>query len=405
MARKKARSASAPPKKIITKIDVRPPDPVAPDDEENLRDYPADPWPELAELFGDGSSPIRVELYRVSPKFAGDVKINGYLEQLTFENCNLDYVKTSYGGGNFRVIKRNAGGDSAGFIKQYYFDIAGAPKLPAIAPAAAGLSPATDTPPAAPVAIANYEGLPITGELKRDMETVKSVLIFKDLLRSGESDLTKELIRLLVADRRQFAPDPLSTLRDLAPTLQALREFLPNAGESEGSGNTGFNDIIKAALTTFGEYLKTARSAPRAATPAAIAPAPGPRLLPENPPPAAVVVADSNAKTDPEADPENEGNPMSLTPQAIIDSAVAAIVQNFRLGKEPERVVSFLNSRIPLSSEQRKQFLESRKAELFDAAEMLLDDQLEDYSENAGERKRFAEFWNVVFDTFLAGGE
>lgn len=378
---------------------------------ENLDPEPAteffpDPFPELADLFGDGESPVRVELYRVSPKFIGDIPINGYLERLTPESCNHEYVKTIYGGGKFRVIKRPGSGSASGdFLKQYYFDIAGAPKQPAIATAAAVPRLATDSPAAAPAAIANYDGLPITGDLKKDMETVKSVLVFKEMLRGREPDLTKELLQLLLADRRPAAADPLATIRELGPTLAALRELLPGAGDGEGSGSTGFNDIIKTALMTFGEYLKTARAVPRAGTPAAVAPAPGPRIAPPDPPAPLELAAENNSITDPADPPAPEENNMSLTPQGMIDSAVQAIVQSYRLGKEPERVIAFLNGRVPLNNSLRKEYLAHRREELFDMAEMLLDNDLEDYSSDAPGRAKFAEFWNKVFDGFLAGGE
>lgn len=365
----------------------------------------ADPWPELSELFGDGEAAVRVELYRVSPKFLGDVPINGYLERLTPESCNFEYVKTQYGGGKFRVIKRHGAGGSGDFLGQYYFDIAGPPKQPSIAPAAAALVSATDPPAAAPAAIASYEGLPITGDLKRDMETIKSVVVFKELLRSGDNDLNKELLQVLLADRRP-AQDSLAVLRDLGPTLAALRELMPGSGEGESSGSTGFNDIIKTALQTFGEYLKTARAVPRAANPAALAPGSAPRLLPADPPAPAAPGADQNIKLESEDPPAPEVSTMPLSPQAMIDSAVQAIVQNYRLGKPPERVVDFLNNRIPLNKALRNEYLAHRREELFDMAEMLVDDQDENYSSDQSARAKFADFWKVVFDKFLeSGGE
>lgn len=360
---------------------------------------------DFADFFGDGLQPVIVELYRDRPKYVGDVKVHGFLETLP-PGVTMQYVKDNYGGGQFRVVQKAAGGGT--MQKQRYFDIAGPAYLPAPPVAVVpSVRAGVDSPAAAPAAVGMVEGVPITGNLARDMEVAKSFMLMKKAL--GGDDLNTQLLQLLLTERnQQKQPDMLSALRDLGPIISTIRELVPGGEGGQDAGGAGFNDLIKEGLKTFAEYLKTARAAgPRPALPPAGPPVNVPRQIPLTaPPPAAPALAEvENPEIETPADqPAESENDMPLTPQGMIDSAVQSIVQSYRLGKPVDRVVTFLNSRVPLSHALRQQYLASRKDELFDTAEMILDQESESYADDLEGRGKFKAFFDSVFDQFLTGG-
>lgn len=354
---------------------------------------------DLTDFFGDGNEPVSVELYRVNPKFVGDQKADGFCENLA-PGSNLQYVKETYGGGKFRVLQRTPNGR---VMMQRYFDIAGAAIVPA-APVAAALpvSPGKDSPAAAPVAaVTNVEGIPVTGDLRRDLELIKSVMILKQALRDPSPN--EKLLELVLQQQR--GPDVLSILKDVGPLIQSVRDLTGEFPQGGGSDGSSVTDLLKTGLQAFMEYMKTVR-APRPA----LKPAPGAvqRLaaLPETAPALPVLPPENIANTEPEppADqPAESENTVALSPQAIIDAAILAIVQNFRLGKPADRVVSYLNMRIPLPAETRQQYLGGNKEALFDQAELLMDQDSENYADDLELRAKFKKFFDEVFDRFLAG--
>jgi hypothetical protein len=399
MARKRPGSAVADPQPpIVPAVTTPTPSPINAADLENEIEVQGF---DLSDLFGDGSAPVIVELYRDRPKYVGDVKVHGYLEQLP-PGAGMQYIKDLYGGGLFRVQQKPASGGAV--QKQRYFDIAGPSLLPPALAAAVPTTPVvSESPTAAPAAVGTVEGVPITGNLARDMEVAKSFMLMKKAL--GGDDLNTQLLSLLLQERKQqAAPDLVETLKGIGPILSTLKELVPGAGDGGDGGGTNFNDIIKEALHTFGEYLKTARQLPPRA---AVAPAPVPLRVPVQQlerQPAQIVENAEMTVEQPENLPAESDEPMNLTPQAMIDSAVQSIVQSYRLGKPADRVISFLNSRVPLSVELRKQYLASRRQELFDTAEMLMDQEIDGYADDAEGRAKFEAFFYEVFDQFLGGG-
>ena len=401
MARKRPGSAVTDPQPPIIPAAPAKPTPVVPAEVDELENESQ--GFDLSDFFGDGSEAVIVELYRDRPKYIGDVKVHGYLEQLP-PGAGMQYVKDLYGGGLFRVQQKPASGGA--MQKQRYFDIAGPSLLPPALAAAAPTTPVvSESPAAAPAAVGTVEGVPITGNLARDMEVAKSFMLMKKAL--GGDDLNTQLLALLLQERKQQpAPDLVETLKGIGPILATLKELVPGAGDGGdgGGGGTNFNDIIKEALHTFGEYLKTARQLPpRAAVPAARLPQRLPAQLPESQPVQAVENQELPANQ-PADQPEESDDRMNLTPQAMIDSAVQSIVQSYRLGKPTDRVVNFLNSRVPLSVDLRKEYLAARRQELFDTAEMLMDQESDDYAGDSEGRAKFEAFFYEVFDKFLAGG-
>ena len=122
-------------------------------------------------------------------------------------------------------------------------------------------------------------------------------------------------------------------------------------------------------------------------------------------PTAAPLATDEMSEPVPEKPLEESERTMPLTPLAIMDSAVQTIVQSFNLGIETEKVVAFLHSRVPFTAEQRREYLtDARTAELFIAAELILDDAVDGYAEDAEKRERFRGYFQAVFDGFLESG-
>lgn len=355
---------------------------------------------DLTDFFGDGSEPVTVELYRVAPRFVGDQKADGFCENLS-PGANLQYVKETYGGGKFRVLQRTPAGR---MMMQRYFDIAGAAIVPAAPVAAASpvILPGKDSPAAAPAAVVNVDGVPVSGDLRRDLELIKSVMILKQALRDPSPN--EKMLELLLQQQR--GPDVLSILKDVGPLIHAVRDMTGEFNQGGGSDGSSMGDLLKTGLMAFMEYMKTMRAAPRPALKPAAPSAPGLARLPVTSPALPVLPPENieNVEPEPPADqPAESENTVALSPQAIIDGAILAIVQNFRLGKPADRVVSYLNMRIPLTADLRQQYLAGNKEALFDQAELLMDQDSENYADDLELRGKFKRFFDEVFDRFLAG--
>jgi hypothetical protein len=340
---------------------------------------------------------LTVELYRDRPKYVGEIAVSGFCEALP-PGVNLQYIKEAYGGGRFRVMQRDTGGK---VTKQRYFDIAGNAVVSAVEKNAEPDSPrphyADDETDSPAEAVTHVDGVPLTGQLARDIEIIKSVMLMKAVLR--EPSPNDRILDMVLEQRKPT--DVLGTLKDIAPLITTIRELMGEFTQQGSASGSNFIDLAREALKAFGQYAQVARR-------------PGPVRLPVSPAvpaPAALPEAPGGGLSEPEAitEPmletklEESESVMPLTPLAVMDSAVQTIVQSFNLGIDALKVVAFLDSRVPFSIEQRREYLsDARRSELFMAAELILDDAIEGYAEDAEKRARFATYFLAVFDAFLS---
>ena len=355
---------------------------------------------DFIDFFGDGSEPLTVELYRDRPKYVGEIAINGFCETLP-PGADLQYIKDGYGGGRFRVLQRNATGK---VTKQRYCDIAGNALVPeekktaGLEPVAAdGDGSEADSPAEA---LVHVDGVPVSGVLAKDIEIIKSVMLLKAVLR--EPNPNDRILDMVLEQRKP--PDLLGSLKDIAPLIATIKELMGEFSQQGSASGSNFIDLAREGLKAFGEYAKVTRR-------------PGPVRLPVSPvsPAAPAPAAISETPTDPaqqidttlqpvvETNLEESESPMPLTPLAIMDSAVQTIVQSFNLGTHTESVVLFLINRVPFSAEQRREYLtDARKDELFIAAELIMDDAVEGYADDAEKRARFKVYFERILNGFLS---
>jgi len=351
---------------------------------------------DFIDFFGDGSEPLTVELYRDRPKYVGEIAVNGFCETLP-QGADLQYIKDAYGGGRFRVMQRNVTGK---VTKQRYFDIAGSAVVPAAEkvsePEPDSPKPRSDEESPALETVTQIEGIPVTGVLAKDIEIIKSVMLLKAALHENSPD--DRMISLLL--ERQKPPDVLGVLKDIAPLIGTVKELVGEFTQQEAASGSNFIDLAREALKAFGQYAKHTPRAKPVALPAA--PLGSPPAQIREVPTVAPLATDETLEPVPENKLEESEPLMSPTPLAIMDSAVQTIVQSFNLGTDAAQVVGFLNSRVPFNVEQRREFLTvERKAELFIAAELILDEAVEGYAEDAEKRARFATYFVTIFDGFL----
>jgi len=347
-----------------------------------ITDKPETPATEVdfAALFGDGAENCVVELMRVSPKFYQEIRIEGFCQQLA-PGVDRQWIKENFGGGLYRIVKRVAGK----FADQVNLQISGYPKIqaepeikkteiqPAIAPAASG-GPA--------VAIREVDGISIGVSDDQFIKQIRQLMMVKAVLK--EDSVNDRLLEVALSSQGK-AGDSLSTLREAMTMVQSIKELFPD-GDAGGEG--GVTDLIREGLRAFTAYMSNVKALP---SPAPAIHLPGRALKEIDIQPSVLI---------PPAKSESEGNPLPNF-DSHISQAVAIIVQNYRLHKPVERVITLLNQTIPLPQGVRKPALGDKREALFDLAETNILDVIEGYEEDLAEQKKFADYFYQVFDGFV----
>lgn len=343
---------------------------------------------DFEDLFGDGSENVIVELIRTDPRFFGGRRTGGFLCHLP-PGSTKETIRESYGGGQYRVVKKGAGGR---IVAQKSVQIAGEPLLPNPAPSSSAASHTRESE-AAPSNLAPVQtsaGIPI-GVNNAEFLAMAQQLA---LVRSMFPDINSELMKAMI---NRPAPQQ-QNLVELAGQIVALvnqfREVVPASSEA-AAGGSGWLDILREGVAAFGAYMKAQQSRPMVIPRAPggsdagripeIPPAARP-ALPMNPP--AVSADNSTGKESEEV--------QSI--QSYVDKAAAIINGGYLLKKSPEEVAQALELAIPLAPPVRSLMLKPQQAALRDYCEISLSD---DFIEAPELKEGFGAFFDSVFNLFV----
>jgi hypothetical protein len=322
---------------------------------------------EFADLFDSTDGvPFVVRLFREEPEVWQGVTIKGYICELE-PGTTLEAIKKRYGGGRYKVDKRNALGR---IIVRRSFDVS--PFVPKMENDDGKRS--TAVIPLAEQPMIDVQGVKIpVGQTEAIQQLVlwtKAVNVMFPQTLDPNSQLLATLIDIV---REKSAPpgDPL----DL---LAKLRMAVPEIFERPSDGSSLYS-VLQEAIRQAGSVLTGARVLPGKV-----------KLLQGTP--------SRVGKADPvssEPTPNNE-EPMADNTLMLM---LGEVIKAFRLDppKEPPRVVAMLDLLFPMKREDRVNIKQVRER-AFDIAENQLS---EDFAENPELREQFRQYYDQVFDTFV----
>jgi len=388
VASKRSQSRAAGPPSIQTnsKTDIDQSAPGAPlhvevDPEDSLGS-------DFEDLFGDGSESVIVELIRVDPRFFGGRRVGGFLCHLP-PGSTKETIREGYGGGQYRLIKKGAGGK---IVDQRSVAIAGDPFLPSTPET--GTAPAAAVPevvrsPLAPVT--TKEGIPIGIDNAAFLAMAQQLA----LVRSMFPDINSELMKaVLTRAEPNPAPNLLGTAGEIIQLVNQFRELVPATAPAEGGSGAGWMDLVREGLQAFGAYMKAQQRPPVPALPRPIS---RPELgAPPVLPPVSLPAPLDNPNG---PHPESESPKMSI--QDFVNQSIVVICNGFVMKKSAADVVAALNLSIPLPVSARSAMLEPQRKSFKDLCEVNLSD---DFADNPELEGQFSQFFDQVFDGFIDKG-
>lgn len=343
---------------------------------------------DFEDLFGDGSENVIVELIRTDPRFFGGRRTGGFLCHLP-PGSTKETIRESYGGGQYRVVKKGAGGR---IVAQKSVQIAGEPLLPNPAPSSSAASHARESE-AAPSGLAPVQtsaGIPI-GVNNAEFLAMAQQLA---LVRSMFPDINAEIMKAMLNRPPAQQQDLVGLAGQIIGLVNQFRELTPPVTDS-GSGGAGWLEVLREGIAAFGAYMKAQQSRPLVIprAPGGSDPGRSPELptaprpaLPMNPP---AIPADNNSGKESE-------EVQSI--QSYVDKAAAIINGGYLLKKSPEEVAQALELSIPLAPPVRSLMLKSQQAALRDYCEISLSD---DFIEVPELKDGFGSFFDSVFNLFV----
>lgn len=325
-----------------------------------------DDFDPFAMLFSEGETDgVKVELCRQAPDIWKGVPIKGYIDDLS-PGHDYQYIKTTYGGGRYRLIKRDL--VTGRILDWRQVDVSGPPKITVPKDESVGVVPGS-TPT---VRVAGLD-IPVTG----DTDKIKDLLLFVKAIRTAfpePPDYNQVILQALL----NREPD------DFLARLASFRQAFPDAFSSSGNNIDSWPAVVSRIADAANTFFSQ-RGFP-AAVPA------GRRQLPGQRP---ALPFGSIPDKPPEVKEETE---KQMEPKTLAAAAVSQIVSSFRLGHSVSQVIGSLDMVLPLKPEERAS-LAVWKEPLFVYAETELAD---DFSDDTTEKKRedFREYFNRIFETF-----
>ncbi len=191
----------------------------------------------------------RIALHRVSPLEHQGVPTAGWLDDVAPPGIDENYVREHYGGGKFRLIKRNR--DTGKITASCTFDLPGFPKV--VLASASPKETDEDLGATAPSVLLDVAGaqFPFTGDLKALTNFVATMKAIKSVF-PDPVDINANLLELIL--KKDTGPDPLETIRNLKEAVDLFA----------GQGQTGSNvyDLVQTALNQAGPVIQAMVSAP-----------------------------------------------------------------------------------------------------------------------------------------------
>lgn len=191
----------------------------------------------------------RIALHRVSPLEHQGVPTAGWLDDVAPPGIDENYVREHYGGGKFRLIKRNR--DTGKITASCTFDLPGFPKV--VLASASPKETDEDLGASAPSVMLDVAGsqIPFSGDLKTLADFVLAMKAIKSVFPEPV-DINANLLQLAL--KKDTVPDQLEMIR-------TLKEAVDLFG---GQGQTGSNifDLVQTALNQAGPVIQAMVSAP-----------------------------------------------------------------------------------------------------------------------------------------------
>lgn len=204
---------------------------------------------DFAQLFGDGSDNVTVQLQRIAPAYHNNIKIAGFIRYLNAGE-DIGSISNQYGGGTYMVRKLVNGK----FSEHRRLSISGNPK--------------TDIPPTSLTGIDNvgslndtgltdYEtteidGVKVGGSDAAFMRMVRQIKLYKELFPERET-INDTLMKIVLSQKNGGGFESILNNVDKIGTL--VDRLAPAGG---GSGNTNWMDLAQSAIKAFSQFVQKA---------------------------------------------------------------------------------------------------------------------------------------------------
>lgn len=363
------------------------------DDPENPGNLAVEDDPEIVqdftEFFGDGSESIKVQLYRLEPRYFQGERIDGFLRYLQ-PGDDYDDITQHYGGGLYQLRQIiTAPGERTRWGIQKRFRVSGPPLV--AAPTSTVAHPETiETAPEKTAAVqvgsdTRIEGIPIGGSDQEFAKTMERIALIRAAFPQPQ-ELNGQILQLVISliGKQNTGLD----LTGISNALVALKEIMPAGG---GESGTTVLDLLKEGIKAFSQYVETAGKQPGKHVGSGPAKPAQPPALP----------APTNAQEPPKKPAlEAKGASEGMSIKQVADRACRAIVSGYM--SDPQQTADEVNQALeimlPDIDDTTKPILATFKDKLKQAAINTLNAEYETEPED---RERFLLFFDEVFSKFV----
>lgn len=347
----------------------------------NKRDI-VEEYHDYDDFFREGEENVKVELYRTGPALYQGQEITGFICLLE-PSMDLSYVRSKYGGGTYKVIKRQG----RNFVDNRTFRIAG---LPRVQPPPRSIRE-EDEDPALLSADERSGDIAIGGSNEAFFKRLERIKMIQEAFPKP-LDINTELLK--------FALNNKSGGNDTASMFQLFDSFLEIAGKlrSEGGDQKGptVYDLVGKGIDAFTQYLDAAKKVPR----------PPLRRLPVKPSPVSIeapLSLDDNPREITENQQLNTEENIEMSQQEISAQAIHLIVESYLI--EPplsiSETVDVLQNTLRLREENRPKIIPFRNT-LKNMARL----HLNEYEDVEPEKvEKFPLFFEAVFDIYTGNNQ
>lgn len=329
---------------------------------------------DFSDLFeADGDVPFRVELVRLEPEEWEGIRLRGFICELE-PGTTYSSIKRKYGGGRYRVDKRNA--ETGRYLTRRQLEIC--PWIPKI-------DDPNVTEPKTALSLADQPKLDVAGVSVPigQVEHIKELVLWMRAIRTllpeppdANTQLLGTLVEL-VKEKSAPASDPLEL-------LTKLRGAVPEIFERSSSDGTNLYTLLQEAIRQTGSILAGGYRLQRTA-----------KLLKGKPQPAGRI---DSGKPEKEMEEDVSMPTQPTNTEDALMMMLGELIKAFRLDppKESKRVVAMFDRMFRLSKDERAEVKEMREVGLDVAENQLADDFLED----ASLREKFNAYYTEFFDLY-----